>query len=120
MKKCIKFCLYSGKSLVDAMDFIRKKVFENCKFNLRYLDNDWSLVISKLINELGGEIVLSPDETTHFIIRDEINKEKVTWLKNDQYLININYIFLCYFNLYRMSELENSAFVKEKKPNNHN
>ena len=120
MKKCIKFCLYSGKSLVDAMDFIRKKVFENCKFNLRYLDNDWSLVISKLINELGGEIVLSPDETTHFIIRDEINKEKVTWLKNDQYLININYIFLCYFNLYRMSELENSAFAKEKKPNNHN
>ena len=72
MKNCIKLCLYTGKSMVEVMDFFRKKIFENCKFNLKYLDNNWNYVIISLIGELGGEIVVNPDETTHFIVKDEI------------------------------------------------
>ena len=115
VEKCIKFCLYTGKSMVDAMNFLRNKIFENCKFNLRYLDNDWNYVITPIIGELGGEIVVNPDETTHFIVKDEIKREKISSLKNNQYVININYIFQCYFNLFRMNEAENQAFSKEKK-----
>ena len=115
MKKCIKFCLYTGKPLVEVMDFFRKKIFEKCKFNLRFLDNEWNYIISNLISELGGDIVINLDETTHFIVKDEINKDKIIWLKKNQNVININYIFQCYFNLYRMDESENQAFSKGKK-----
>ena len=114
MKNCIKFCLYTGKPLVEAMDFLRKKIFENCRFNLRYLDNNWNYVITPLIGELGGEIVVNLDETTHFIVKDEIKKENISSLKSNQNVININYIFQCYFNLFRMNESENQAFSKEK------
>ena len=96
------------------MDFLRKKIFENCRFNLRYLDNNWNYVITPLIGELGGEIVVNLDETTHFIVKDEIKKENISSLKSNQNVININYIFQCYFNLFRMNESENQAFSKEK------
>jgi hypothetical protein len=103
MKKCIKFCLYTGMSLVDAMDFFRKKVFEGCKFNFKFLDNEWINLAENLVDELGGIIVTNFDETTHFVIKDEINKEKIN-LKSNQNIININWIFQCYFNLYKMNE----------------
>ena len=111
MKKCIKFCLYTGKPLVEVMDFFRKKIFEGCKFNLKYLDSAWAIAISNVVSELGGDIVVDLDETTHFIINDKINKEKTTWLRKNQNLVNINYIFQCYFNLFRMNELENQVFA---------
>ena len=104
MKKCIKFCLYTGMSLVDAMDFFRKKVFEGCKFNFKFLDNEWINIAKNLVDELGGITVTNFDETTHFVIKDEINKEKIKSLKSNQNIININWIFQCYFNLYKMNE----------------
>ena len=117
LKNCIKFCLYTEKPLVEAMDFLRKKVFENCKFNLNFLDSSWIYNIIDIIKELGG-VVVKPDEvdiTTHYVVKDEIIKEKIPCLKQNQNVVNVNYIFKCYFNLYRMNELENQAFYKGKK-----
>ena len=114
LKNCIKFCMYSGKTLVESMDFFRKKVFENCKFNLRFLDNEWNYVITNLIKELGGDIVVNPEDTTHIIIRDKINRDKITWIKSNQYIVNINYIFQCYFNLCKMDEDEEQVKFMDK------
>ena len=102
LQNCVKFCMYTGKPLVEAMDFFRKKVFENCKFNIRYLDNEWNYVITSLIKELGGDIVTIPEETNYYIIRERINTETITWLKKSQQIVNVNYVFQCYFNLYKM------------------
>ena len=109
IKNCIKLCLYTGCKMVEAMDFFRKKVFENCKFNLKNIDSKWMNIIIQIIKDLGGEIVVNINETTHFIVMDEIKNEDISKLKKDQYVININYIFQCYFNLYRMNESENQG-----------
>jgi hypothetical protein len=104
---CIKFSLFSGIPLVNAVDYYRKKVFEDCRFNLKYLDNEWNYCISNMVKELGGNIVINIDETTHFITANEINMNKIVKQKNNQIFVNINYIFQSYFNLRRMSEYEN-------------
>ena len=109
MKNCIKLCLYTGCKMVEAMNFFRKKVFENCKFNLKNIDSKWLNIIIPIISDLGGEIVVNPNETTHFIVKDEIKTEAISKLKKNQFVININYIFQCYFNLYRMNESENQG-----------
>ncbi len=95
--------------MVEAMNFFRKKVFENCKFNLKNIDSKWLNIIIPIISDLGGEIVVNPNETTHFIVKDEIKTEAISKLKKNQFVININYIFQCYFNLYRMNESENQG-----------
>ena len=105
IKKCIKFCLYTGKSLVEVMDFFRKKVFEGCKFNFQFLDNEWMDTIKNLVDELGGNVVTKFDETTHFVFKDEVNREKIKSLRPNQHIINVNWIFQCYFNLFKMDEL---------------
>ena len=105
IKKCIKFCLYTGKSLVEVMDFFRKKVFEGCKFNFQYLDNEWMDTIKNLVDELGGNVVTKFDETTHFVFKDEVNREKIKSLRPNQHIISVNWIFQCYFNLFKMDEL---------------
>ena len=66
-------------------------------------------IIIQIIKDLGGEIVVNINETTHFIVMDEIKSEDISKLKKNQYVININYIFQCYFNLYRMNESENQG-----------
>lgn len=106
--KCIKFSLFSGINLVSAMEFYRKKIFEDCKFNLKYYPNETSyFFISSIIKELGGIIVTNVDETTHFIIENKINMNNIVNKKNqNQTFINVNYIFQCYFNLNRMPEDE--------------
>ena len=109
IKNCIKLCLYTGCKMVEAMDFFRKKVFENCKFNLKNIDSKWMNIIIQIIKDFGGEIVVNINETTHFIVMDEIKSEDISKLKKNQYVININYIFQCYFNLYRMNESENQG-----------
>jgi len=108
LKKCIKFSLFSGINLVSAMEFYRKKIFEDCKFNLKYYPNETSyFFISSIIKELGGIIVTNVDETTHFIIENKINMNNIVNKKNqNQTFINVNYIFQCYFNLNRMPEDE--------------
>ena len=105
IKKCIKFCLYTGKSLVEVMDFFRKKVFEGCKFNFQFLDNEWMDTIKNLVDELGGNVVTKFDETTHFVFKDEVNREKIKSLRPNQHIISVNWIFQCYFNLFKMDEL---------------
>ena len=104
IKKCIKFCLYTGKSLVEVMDFFRKKVFEGCKFNFQFLDNEWMDTIKNLVDELGGNVVTKFDETTHFVFKDEVNREKIKSLRPNQHVISVNWIFQCYFNLFKMEE----------------
>ena len=104
IKKCIKFCLYTGKSLVEVMDFFRKKVFEGCKFNFQFLDNEWMDTIKNLVDELGGNVVTKFDETTHFVFKDEVNREKIKSLRLNQHIISVNWIFQCYFNLFKMEE----------------
>ena len=104
IKKCIKFCLYTGKSLVEVMDFFRKKVFEGCKFNFQFLDNEWMDTIKNLVDELGGNVVTKFDETTHFVFKDEVNREKIKSLRPNQHIISVNWIFQCYFNLFKMEE----------------
>ena len=105
IKKCIKFCLYTGKSLVEVMDFFRKKVFEGCKFNFQFLDNEWMDTIKNLVDELGGNVVTKFDETTHFVFKEEVNREKIKSLRPNQHIISVNWIFQCYFNLFKMDEL---------------
>ena len=104
IKKCIKFCLYTGKSLVEVMDFFRKKVFEGCKFNFQFLDNEWMDKVKNLVDELGGNVVTKFDETTHFVFKDEVNREKIKSLRPNQHIISVNWIFQCYFNLFKMDE----------------
>ena len=104
IKKCIKFCLYTGKSLVEVMDFFKKKVFEGCKFNFQFLDNEWMDTIKNLVDELGGNVVTKFDETTHFVFKDEVNREKIKSLRPNQHIISVNWIFQCYFNLFKMEE----------------
>ena len=106
IKKCITYSLFSGNSLINTIDYFRKKIFEKCKFNLKYLGNEWNYCIPNIIKELGGIIVISIDETTHFIIENKINIKNIIKPKNTQIFININYIFQCYFNLNRMNEYE--------------
>ena len=101
LKKCIRYSLFGNIPLVNAMDFYRKKVFENCKFNLKYLSNEWHFCITNIIKELGGTIVLSTEEATHFIVEG-----KTVSIKKDQIFVNVNYIFQCYFNLTRLNENE--------------
>ena len=101
LKKCIRYSLFGRVPLVNAMDYYRKKVFENCKFNLKYLGNEWHYCITNMIKELGGSIVLNIEETTHFII----DTKKIP-IKKDQIFVNVNYIFQCYFNLTRLNENE--------------
>ena len=105
IKKCIKFCLYTGKSLVEVMDFFRKKVFEGCKFNFQFLDNEWMDTVKNLVDELGGNVVTKFDETTHFVFKDEVNREKIKSLRPNQHIISVNWIFQCYFNLFKIDEL---------------
>ena len=115
IKKCIGYSLFSGIPLVNTIDYFRKKIFEDCKFNLKYLGNEWNYSISNIIRELGGIIVISLEETTHFIIENKINMKNIIKPKDNQIFININYIFQCYFNLNRMNEYE-----KQFKVNTYN
>ena len=111
IKKCIEYSLFSGVPLVNAMDYYRRKIFENCKFNLKFLGNDWNFCIPNIIKELGGNIVINPDETTHFIVENKINMKNINYPNNNKIFININYIFQCYFNLNRMNEYEKQFVV---------
>ena len=106
LKKCIKFSLLSGTSLVNAMDYYRKKIFENCLFNLKFLDNGWHYRMISIIKDLGGKISLSVDDSTHFIIENTINSKKLFNKKDNQKYVNVNYIIQCYFNLYKLDELD--------------
>ena len=123
LKKCIKFSLFSGRPLIDVMNYYRRKIFENCKFNLKFLGNEWIYAITSIVKDLGGTIVISIDETTHFIIENKINSNKIYNKNNSQMYVNVNYIFQCYFNLYKFNELDkkfkaiNSNFLSPVKNN---
>ena len=104
IKKCMKFSLLSGIPIIEVINFYRKKIFEDCFFNMKYLDNKWSYTIKLIIKELGGNISLTVGEATHFIIENKINPNNIILKNVHQKYININYIFQCYFNLYKFSE----------------
>ena len=105
--------MFSGIPLVNAMDYYRKKIFEDFKFNLKYLGNEWNFCIPNIIRELGGSIAISIDETTHFIIENKINIKNIIKPKNNQMFINISYIFQCYFNLNRMNQYEKQFKIND-------
>lgn len=113
VKKCVQFSLFSGIPLVKAMDYYRKKIFEDFKFNLKYLGNEWNFCIPNIIRELGGSIAISTDETTHFIVENKINMKNIIKPKDNQMFININYIFQCYFNLNRMNQYEKQFTIND-------
>lgn len=104
LKKCIKFCLFSGIPIVEAMNYYRKKIFENCKFNLNYLGINWNYAINLIIKDLGGSITNSLKEATHFVIESKINFNKIIKKNKLQKLVNVNYILQCYFNLIKLNE----------------
>lgn len=104
IKQCIKFSLFSGMSIVDAINCNRKKIFEDCKFNLKYLDNEWINPMSLIIKELGGTIVIPINEATHFILENKINSNKILNKNKTQKYVNVNYIIQCYLNLYKFNE----------------
>lgn len=106
LKKCIKLSLLSGTSLVNAMDYYRKKIFENCLFNLKFLDNKFHYPMISIIKDLGGKISISIDDSTHFIIENKLNSKKLFNKKNYQKYVTVNYIIQCYFNLYKLDELD--------------
>ena len=116
LKNCMKLCLYSGLPLVEVIDFFRKKIFEKCRFNLKYIkinkENNTNF-IPIIIKELGGMIVEDIDETTHYIIGNE-NRDSNIQKKNGQKCVNIYYIIQCYFNLNRFNEYstEFNPFIK--------
>ena len=113
VKKCVEYSLFSGIPLVNAMDYYRKKIFEDFKFNLKYLGNEWNFCIPNIIKELGGSIAISIEETTHFIIENRIDMKKIIKPKNNQIFINISYIFQCYFNLNRMNQYEKQFKIND-------
>lgn len=104
LKKCIKFSLFSGIPMVEAMNYYRKKIFENCKFNLKYLGTNWDYTINLIIKDLGGIITNSIKETTHFVIENKLNLNKIYNNNKFQKFVNINYILQCYFNLIKFNE----------------
>ena len=106
IKKSIKFSLFSRVPLVEAMHFFRKKIFENCKFNLKYLDNKWTSPINSIIKELGGEVVISLEETSHFIFERKITSRRFLQKNKNKKYVNISFIFQCYFNMYKFDESE--------------
>ena len=106
IKKCIRFSLFSGVPLVEAMHFFRKKIFENCKFNLKYLDNRWISPMNSIIKELGGVVVISIEEATHFIMEKKISSKKKISINKNQKYVNLSYIFQCYFNMHKFDESE--------------
>ena len=104
IKKCMKFSLFSGIPINEAINIYRKKIFENCFFNLKFLDNKWHHAMNSIIKELGGKISLSIEEATYFIIESKINLNKIIFRKDFQQYVNVNYIFQCYFNLNKFYE----------------
>ena len=104
LKKCIKFSLFSGISIVEAMNYYRKKIFEYCKFYLKYLSNSWSNIINLIIKDLGGNIANSSQEATHFVIEKKIDLKKIFINNTFKKFVNINYILQCYFNLNKFDE----------------
>ena len=104
LKKCIKFSLFSGIPMVEAMNYYRKKIFENCKFNLKYLGTNWDYTINLIMKDLGGIITNSIKETTHFVIENKLNLNKIYNNNKFQKFVNINYILQCYFNLIKFNE----------------
>ena len=123
IKNCMKLSLYSGFSLVKVIDFFRKKIFEKCRFNLKYFEinkKDLTNFIPIIIKELGGMIVDDIDETTHYIIgKENINNNNIQ-KKNGQKCINLNYIIQCYFHLNRFNEYSNefNPFIKSNNIKN--
>ena len=59
------------------MNYYRKKIFEYCKFYLKYLSSSWSNIINLIIKDLGGNIVNSSQEATHFVIEKKIELKKI-------------------------------------------
>ena len=113
LKKCIKFSLISGISIVEAMNYYRKKIFECCKFYLKYLSNSRSNIINLIIKDLGGSITISTQEATHFVIERRINPSKVNNNTKFQKFVNVDYIFQCYFNLIKFDESD-KKFIYQK------
>ena len=104
IKKCMEFSLFSGIPIIETANFYRKKIFESCFFNLRFLDNKWNYTINLIIKELGGNISLSVKEATHFIVESRINPKDIVFKKDFQKFVNVKYMFNCYFNLYKFPE----------------
>jgi len=103
IKKCVRYNKYYGESLVRTMDYYRKMIFKECRFNFININENNKNNLSKIIEELGGKIVSDKRETTHYIvdlknISNEIQKEI------GKIYINQNYIYQCYFNLYKFEE----------------
>ena len=115
LKNCIKICLLSGIPIIEAVNIYRKKIFDNCFFNLKFLENKWHHIMISIIKELGGNISFSIEEATHFIIESKIDSNKIIFKKDFQQYVNVNYIFQCYFNLYKFSEndIKFSAIIND-------
>ena len=90
------------------MDYYRKKIFENCIFNLKFLDNNHHIhdLLTSIIKDLGGDISKNVNDATHIIIEYKINSKNVHIKKDNQKYVNVNYIIQCYFNLYKLDELD--------------
>ena len=71
---------------------------------MRFLDNKWNYTINLIIKELGGNISLSLKEATHFIVESRINPNDIIFKKDFQKFVNVDYMFNCYFNLYKFPE----------------
>ena len=107
IEKIFKFNLLIGKenlSIQSCIRIIKKKILKNCCINLKYFNNNEYLeLIKKMIDCLGGKLTKEINETTHLII-ENFDKKNIKNIKNNIFKVNIQWIFNCFFFLYRMDE----------------
>jgi hypothetical protein len=56
-----------------------------------------------MIDCLGGKLTKEINETTHLII-ENFDKKNIKNIKNNIFKVNIQWIFNCFFFLYKMDE----------------
>ena len=104
------------------MEYYRKKIFDGCKFKIKY--NTLKKPLKIMIRDLGGEIIEDKkinkfknekkknkqedededenDDATHYIFQTQ---KKFKRLANKFYIRSL-YIYDCYFSMYRFDENE--------------
>ena len=122
IEKCFILSYYSNSSIVKCMEYYRKKIFDGCKFKIKY--NTLKKPLKIMIRDLGGEVIEDKksnkiendkeknkqedeeedenDDATHYIFQTQ---KKFKRLANKFYIRSL-YIYDCYFSMYRFDENE--------------
>lgn len=87
-----------------ALHLFQNKILKNC---LIYYDGYDKNFIFEMINLLGGEIVADKKDATHIILNRNILNPSIIQIDiDDKYLIDVKWVFDCFFNFKKFSEYD--------------